>query len=55
MILEQPKKMRRKESLSLSFSDTELTGIVSSHDEALAVALTVANHNLPSILINMRS
>lgn len=55
MYLGRLAKTRRRESLSLYFSDEDLLGIVSPHDDALVVTLAVANHNLHCILVDTGS
>jgi hypothetical protein len=40
----RPRKMRKKDVETISFSDDDANGVSMPHDDALVVTMTVANH-----------
>jgi hypothetical protein len=50
--LHRPSKAPRTDSVVLSFSEEDARGVVTPHDDALVVTLTVANHGIHRILVD---
>ncbi|XP_058099750.1 uncharacterized protein LOC131244110 [Magnolia sinica] len=55
MILSRPTKERKKEKHYISFADEDARGICHPHDDALVIILTIANHRVFRILVNIGS
>lgn len=53
--VERPLKLQKKESLVIGFLDSDYEGISWPHNDALVVALTIANHNVHLILVDTGS
>ena len=50
--LHRPMKTARTESVMLSFLEEDARGVVMSHEDALVVTMTVANHTIHRILVD---
>jgi hypothetical protein len=48
----RPRKMRKKDIETISFSDEDANGVLMPHDDALVVTMTVANHTIHKILVD---
>jgi hypothetical protein len=48
----RPRKMRKKDVETISFSDDDANGVSMPHDDALVVTMTVANHTIHRILVD---
>lgn len=53
--IERPLKIRRKQSLTIGFSDQDYEGIIWPHSDTLVVTFIIANHNVHRILVDTGS
>jgi hypothetical protein len=54
-MVERPWELQMRESSMIRFSDNDYEGIFWPHNNALGVALTIANHNVHQVLVDTGS